>query len=62
MNGETYHMSFSEDYWDVLPLANYNNIWFQYDGAPPHNTRQVLFNAKTLLKYIYAPKTSQVIN
>lgn len=41
LNGETYQQfltSTFEDYLDDLPLANYNSVWFQHDGAPPHNT------------------------
>ena len=44
LNAEMYYQfltSTFEDYLDDLPLANYNSIWFQHDGAPPHNTRQV---------------------
>lgn len=44
LNGEKYHqflISTFEEYLDDLPLAYYDNIWFQQDGAPPHNTRQV---------------------
>lgn len=30
-----------EDFLDNLPLINYNQYWFQHDGAPPHQTGPV---------------------
>ena len=44
LNGEKYLQFLTtefEEYIDTLPLANYNTCWFQHDGAPPHNTRNV---------------------
>lgn len=44
LNGNMYYqflISVFEDYLDDLPLANYNRIWFQHDGAPAHNARQI---------------------
>lgn len=44
LNGASYleflRTTFS-DYLDELPLNRLPNLWFQQDGAPPHNTRDV---------------------
>lgn len=42
LNQERYHQLLAEDienFLDELPLAELNRVYFQQDGAPPHNAR-----------------------
>ncbi|KAJ8942280.1 hypothetical protein NQ318_005598 [Aromia moschata] len=43
-NGERYLnilRNFEINYLDNLPLADYRNIFYQHDGAPPHNSHLI---------------------
>lgn len=44
LNGERYLQFLNttfQEYVDEIPLARLPHLWFQQDGAPPHNTRAV---------------------
>lgn len=45
LSGERYLQFLQNEIWDEvaeLPLAQFRNLYFQQDGAPPHNSRIVL--------------------